>query len=308
VDSDKGGRLRITAVAPGSPAASAGVRRGETVRAIDGRPVSEADALGLTFGLPGPARQLDLEGPDGAVRTVRVGPANFTASPVPVETIVDGGGARVGYLGLDTFEPEAMRPFLSAAKRLAAAGIAELVVDLRRNMGGSVGVARVVAGAIGGEAVRGKTFAKLGHNDRYRDLDRDVEFAIPAAGALALKRVVVLTSSETCSASEALINGLRPYLAVITIGGRTCGKPVGSRLVDYRGTRYAVISFSVANARGEGNYVSGIPPTCAIEDNYARELGDPEETLLAAALAYLRTGRCPAPADGAAGQADGAAG
>jgi hypothetical protein len=110
---------------------------------------------------------------------------------------------------------------------------------------------------------------------------------------LSLPRVFVITSEDTCSASEALINGLVPHMTVVTVGTTTCGKPVGSNVVEYGERAYSVITFRVLNSRGEGDYFGGLRPTCPAEDDVAHDLGDPAEASLQAALHYIRFGRCP---------------
>jgi FAD/FMN-containing dehydrogenase len=85
-------------------------------------------------------------------------------------------------------------------------------------------------------------------------------------------------------------------MQVVTIGGTTCGKPVGSYSIDYGGTGFSVITFRVVNARGEGDYYNGLRPTCGADDDVRRDFGDPEEASLKAALHYIEHGRCPDPA------------
>jgi hypothetical protein len=86
---------------------------------------------------------------------------------------------------------------------------------------------------------------------------------------------------------------------VITVGGKTCGKPVGSTPVQYGDVVYAVIDFRAVNARGEGDFYAGLAPTCPAADDLTRELGDRKEASLAAVLHYIRFrqarrgGHCP---------------
>ena len=82
---------------------------------------------------------------------------------------------------------------------------------------------------------------------------------------------------------------------VITVGGKTCGKPVESRTVKYADQVCSVISFKSVNARGEKVYFGGLAPTCLAPDDLTDELGDPEEASLRGALHYIRFGRRPEP-------------
>jgi hypothetical protein len=131
---------------------------------------------------------------------------------------------------------------------------------------------------------------------------------------LDLPRVVVLTSANTCSASEAIINGLRGVgLGVIGIGTTTCGKPYGFYPQDNCATTYFTIQFQGVNAQGFGDYSDGFAPAnttsgagvtvpgCSVADDLGHALGDPREARLAAALGYLADQRCPAATAVAAG-------
>ena len=131
--------------------------------------------------------------------------------------------------------------------------------------------------------------------------------------ALNLSRVFVLTGPNTCSASEAIINGLRGIgVTVVQIGSTTCGKPYGFYPQDNCGTTYFSIEFRGVNAMNFGDYTDGFSPQnaplprgatlpgCSVADDFGHALGDPAEGRLAAALNYMAGGSCPVPATGLA--------
>jgi len=290
---DGEGGLRIAYVYPGSPGHAAGLRRGDVIAAVDGKAITALGANGTPKDRPvGPVR-LGLQRPDAPPRELTIASARYDRPSLSLQKTIESGGRRVGYILLHGFDRSALVGFRDAAVTLLAQGIDDLVLDLRMNPGGSVVVARDIASAIGGRRLDGATFQRLVYNERYRDRDEDFAFRAHGRGVLALPRVFVITSEETCSASEALINGLAPHMTVVTLGTTTCGKPVGMSVVDYGDLSYWVITFRVLNSRGEGDYFSGLPPTCEAEDDFTRELGDPDEASLAAALHYVRVGRCP---------------
>jgi C-terminal processing protease CtpA/Prc len=288
--------LRVAYVFPGSPAEAAGVRRGDVIRSMNGISV---DALGAASPASAPtpagATRLELAAPGLEPREVTIARAEYSRPAVSVKKVIDEAGRRVGYLTLHHFAGTAAEQFVNAAVRLREQGSDDLVLDLRMNPGGSLEVARVIASAIAGPRLDAQTFQRLVHNERYRDRDEAVAFRAPKEGALSLPRLFVITSGDTCSASEALINGLAPHMSVVTVGSATCGKPVGMTVVEYGERAYSVITFRVLNSRGEGDYFAGLRPTCQAEDDFAHELGDPEEASLSAALHYIRYGRCPEP-------------
>ena len=114
--------------------------------------------------------------------------------------------------------------------------------------------------------------------------------ALPSLG---LSRVFILTSADTCSASEAIVNGLRGAgITVNLIGGTTCGKPYGFFPKDNCSTTYFSINFQGVNNIGFGDYADGFAPACAVGDDFSHALGDPAEAQLATALGLRATGAC----------------
>ena len=291
---DAAERLRVTDVVQGSPAHAAGVRRGDVVRAVDGFAtdrLQEARAART-----GDAVRLELLATDGAVREVILREARYAVPSVAAEAIVKTGGSRIGYVALRHFSATTRQEFEAAALRLRALGLDDLVLDLRMNGGGSLEAAGQVASAIAGRRVDGRTFLRTVHNERHRDSDEEQAFKAPAWGGLGLARLFVITSEETCSAAEALVHGLAPYVEIVALGRRTCGKPVGFHVVRYGDMSYWVVTFKDVNARGESDYYAGLAPTCpAAVGDAIYPLGDSADPAFGAALYYVRTGRCPPP-------------
>jgi hypothetical protein len=135
-------------------------------------------------------------------------------------------------------------------------------------------------------------------------------FTLPNGQALPtldLPRVFVLTGSRTCSASEAIMNGLRGVdVEVIQIGSTTCGKPYGFYPTDNCGTTYFTVQFRGVNEKDFGDYTDGFSPAntsanvgtvvpgCSVADDFSKPLGDPTEVRLATALRYRDGQACPA--------------
>jgi C-terminal processing protease CtpA/Prc len=136
-------------------------------------------------------------------------------------------------------------------------------------------------------------FAEYFHNDKNTALNRITRFE-PKPHALGLERVVVITTGASASASELVINALKPFIPVVVVGSRTYGKPVGQYGIDFCDKTLAPVAFSLRNANGEGDFFGGIPPTCAAPDDLDHELGDPLESSLREALTVIATGRCSA--------------
>jgi hypothetical protein len=198
------------------------------------------------------------------------------------------------------------------------------VLDIRYNGGGYLDIAAELAYMIAGPtSTNGLTFEKTTFNAKYPNTDPVNGGAIVPTGFwssavgipgglprgtalpyLGLSKVYVLTGADTCSASEAIINGLRGVdVQVIQIGGTTCGKPYGFYPQDNCGTTYFSIEFKGVNNKGFGDYADGFSPTamptlpaqlpgCAQDDDFTHQLGDVAENRLEQALSYRDVGTC----------------
>jgi hypothetical protein len=205
------------------------------------------------------------------------------------------------------------------------------VVDLRYNGGGLLAVASQLSYMLAGPSrTANRAFERLRFNAAAGTRDpvtgqpnepvpfysRTLGFSLSSGQdlpTLNLTRVFILSTDRTCSASEAVINGLRGIdFQVNLIGGTTCGKPFGFYPQDNCGETYYTIQFQGGNDKNFGDYADGFitgnspaafgvrVPGCQVADDLTRELGDANEALLAAALGFRATGSCPAIPAGAA--------
>ena len=313
-------RLRVQFVEPQSPVAAAGLRRGDTVLAIDGFTPAQIFA-----GAVGPVTQVSLprlfriQDGSGQERTFVVNSADFALSPVSTATNLEitrnGRRIRMGYLAYQQFVDYSAPALGQAFASFADQGAQELILDLRYNGGGSVATARNLASMIGGPLVANQVFTRLNFNARNQLSNQTLKFVsdaaqLPAPALGGLSRVFVLVSGSTASASELVVNGLRPFMNVVLIGATTYGKPYGFVPRDWCGVNYNAVNFEAVNALGQGGYVNGIAPTCSVPEDLDHALGDPAEARTRAAIDYAFNGVCPvtAVAGKAAAQAGRAAG
>jgi C-terminal processing protease CtpA/Prc len=293
------GRLLLRLVQPGSPAALAGLRRGDRIVSVDGVDVDALLAAGTVSAAFGPAEaglvvRLGVER-DGSRSEVAVEKADFPVAPVLATRTIERPGGPVGYVALYTFTEPARAAWADAVAGLRAAGVRRLVVDLRDNGGGRLFVAAEIAGSLAPPAAVGQPFAELRHNARRAADDLTIAMpAHPAGGAF--ERVAWIVSEATCSASESLIAGLRPYRDDPVIGTATCGKPVGSQPRTRGELVLSAVTFSSRNRDGFSDWFDGLAPTCAVADEPYLALGDEADPRLAEALHRLETGSCRSPA------------
>jgi C-terminal processing protease CtpA/Prc len=309
---------RVAVVEPNSPAAAAGLRRGDQLTMIDGADfVNGSDAAtvdkinaGLFPSTPGASHSFTLTR-DNASFAVTMQAQEVTALSVKNTKVIDTPTGKVGYLSFENHNAVAERQLIDSFTTLQAAGVTDLVLDLRYNGGGYLAIAAELGYMIAGPDSKDKVFERLQYNNKIEAQQKPqiITFSPTAAGfdagagsvaegtplpTLGLKRVTVLTTSGSCSASESLINGLRGIdIEVTVIGATTCGKPYGFTPVPNCGTTYFSVEFQGVNAKGFGDYANGIAPTCSVADDLSRELGDRDEALLAGALTYRATGACP---------------
>jgi hypothetical protein len=317
---------------PGSPAATQNVTRGVEVLTVDGADLvngndaATVDKLnrGLFPSAAGETHTFYIRdpGPTGSFRTIPMVSANVQSTPVQ-KTQAIPTAPTVGYMLFNDHIATAEDGLIAAVNDLKTANVKDLILDIRYNGGGYLAIASEIAYMIAGPGpTAGKVFERLAFNDKYpttnpvtgRPLtptpfyNKSLNFGSTPAGQplphLDLNRVFVLTGGGTCSASESIINGLRgANVEVIQIGSATCGKPYGFYPKDNCGTTYFTIQIQGVNDKGFGDYADGFTPGtggpadprgCNVADDFTHELGDPNESRLAAALSYASNGTCPA--------------
>lgn len=289
------GTVVLRFVQPDSPAGRAGLRRGDRIVGIDGADVAPRVAAGTVLEALGPQEagvtvRLATERDGARIETTLV-KADYAVAPVLAMRVIDHAGTRVGYVALYTFTEPTRAAWADAIAQVRAAGARQLVVDLRENGGGRLFVAADVAGSLAPAAAVGQLFTELRHAPRRRADDLAIPIAAhPAAGAF--DRVAWLVSETTCSASESLIAGLRPYRDDPVIGAPTCGKPVGFSPQTRGDTVLSAVTFSGRNRDGLTDWFDGLPPTCAVAAEPYLPFGDERDPRLAEALRRLATGAC----------------
>lgn len=291
--------LRVRFVEQRSDAAAQGVLRGDEIVSANGRSaasmVAADDFAAFTPASEGQRLELQLRR-DGVERVVTLTARAHALTPVAAHGIVQTpAGRAMGWIVVKDMIGQAEAAIASAFGDFRAADVQELAIDLRYNGGGLVSVANTLASHVSAARSDGWAFATLHYNDKRSGRnDESLRFLRPPA-ALALARVYVLTGPRTCSASELVINGLRPFVEVVTVGDTTCGKPVGFLPVSRCETTFNVVNFEAVNARNEGRYVDGISATCAVAEDWGQPLGAASEPLLDAARRHADSGRCPSP-------------
>ena len=296
--------IRVLQVYDASPALEAGLSRGDRITHVNGQSIESMvsnGTIGSAFGATevGVAAEIRFVKPTGQEQSARMVKRLVTIPTVSLTHVVDVDGRRVGYLFFRNFVRPSTAALNEAFVALKAAGATELVLDLRYNGGGLVDVAVQLASLIGGTRTSGQVMINWEHNDRIGPIaNRVTRFNETPEQALNLQRLVVITTRASASASELIINSLRPYIPVDVIGDTTYGKPVGQYSLNFCEKVLVPVAFSLKNVNHEGDFFDGIAPTCTAPDDISHQLGDPAEASYAEALTFLRTGACSPRAEG----------
>jgi carboxyl-terminal processing protease len=295
--------LYVSQVFPDSPASEARLARGERFVSIGGRSIEDlltSGTFGAAFGADevGVRIEFVIRGRDGADRSIAMFKRLVTIPTVSDTQVYEVRGRKVGYIFFRNFVTPSGPALTAAFSQLSQAGATDLVLDLRYNGGGLISVAQQLASLIGGTRTTGQPFVQYVHNDKHTSRNTTTPFQ-DLPGSLNLSSLVAITTRSSASASELIINALRPFIPVTIVGDRTYGKPVGQYSFDFCDKVLHPVAFATVNARGEGNYFGGFPPDCAAGDDVTHLIGDPQEASLAEALRFTTTGACSASAAGA---------
>ena len=293
---DEEGQLRTTLVYEDSPFGRAGVDRGWIITKVNGQATTQDTNINSL--ITGETNTFEFINTDGEAVTETLTKSKININTVLHHEVINVGDKKVGYLVFNSFlqtSTDELKPVFEAFQQ---AGIDELILDLRYNGGGRVSVAEYIAGNIIGSRGTDRNFLQYAYNptiqaaidaDPKAKADVTTKFQTPDF-PLDLDRLVVIGSGRTASASELLINGLRPFMDVFIVGENTHGKPVGSFAHYFGGYAISPISFKVINDNGEGEYFGGFPADALVADDITRPFGDPQEARLKEALNFVGTG------------------
>lgn len=295
--------LYIKKVDLGSPAYQAGLRRGWQVTEVNGRrdlslASMEQDNYSFLFGaLYGSSIDLKVRNPLGEEIPVRLHAAVYPYKPIITHRIFDLGTKKVGYMALDAFVTnQLIKHDLDAIMNsFHAAGVQQVIMDLRYNGGGDVATANYITNLLAPSTAHSRLMNYYVINNTLRGEGWDLFLFAPTyfqkTNALELDRVYFLVTNGTASASELLINNLTPYMDVQLIGdNHTYGKPVGYFGWDIMGVDLYAVSFQTLNAQHEGQYFDGLPVDKTVRDDLSRDFGDPDEWMTAEALHHALHG------------------
>lgn len=310
-DNDTAYYAMLTYVVPQSPAADAGLKRGEWIMDVDGTFITKktesilsgGESRRLTIGKYRVSTEIMEDGKEKKITEVvkdREGilPA---ARPVqdaviPMQEIIDNNIAYLAYNSFDTLYNQELLQFSKVCQQHS---VEHFILDLRYNTGGDMQCVQLLAGILVPAEYHDSPLATLKYSDKQSARNHTVSIdprLLIGGASLNLKRIYILTGSATAGASEMLINCLMPYMEVVQIGSTTKGVYVGTEAFANYDLQWVLrpAVCTIFNASGEGEYSSGFAPEGDMAIDHLKDparvlpLGDSEEALLSAALDKIR--------------------
>lgn len=287
--------LRVSFVEPASPAGKANIQRSWQIKQINNssnistsnidfvrNAIFSSNSVTLLLGRAGKADT-----------TITLNAASYLEQPVLLDTVYNNGGHQTGYFVFNSFLGDTTKirnEFARIFSKFSTAGVTDIVLDLRYNGGGYVLLQDELANYLAPTSANNQVMEEQQFNANLASqFNSTTRFR--KKGPFDLNRLFVIVSQNTASASELLINSLRPFLNVQLIGPtRTHGKPVGYFPIGVMDWYIFPVSFRTVNKNGEGNYFDGFALNHQVGDGLDKNWGDISENCLAAALKYISTG------------------
>ncbi len=319
-------------VLPNSDAAAKNVLRGMIFTGVNGQTLTASNYQQLLSATSYTINLADYTVNNGVVsitpngQSISLTGSQLAENTVYKTTVITSGSNKIGYLMYNGFysDSDNETALNNAFGQFKAAGLTAFVLDLRYNSGGSIATASRLASMILGQQYAGQIFGKQQWNAKAQkyfeenspnDLIDKLTTTIgngEAINNLNLSKIYILTSKSTASASELIINGLKPYITVVQLGDVTVGKNVGSvTLYDSENFgksgantdhKYAMqpLVLRIANKAGFGDYTNGLQPDNLFVENFANlgVIGESTEPLFQLAINRIIGGGRAAPKQG----------
>ncbi len=288
---DNKNQLWITFVYKNSPAEKAGFTRGCQVLKINGKNVSEITDFSNVYGASsvGVNNSFQIKDLSGSLKDITLTKEEITINSVLYRDVKIVNGQKIGYLVFNSFIETSTAEIDEAFTYFQAQGITELILDLRYNGGGRINISQYLASIIAGGNNTNKAYITYAHNAQKQAENKTLSF-VSTKFAFNFNKIICITSKASASASELVINGLKPYMNVLLVGESTYGKPVGSYGFEFGGYVLNPISLRLSNALGTADYYTGIPVNASQNDGLSKNWGDETESCLSEALYYYKNG------------------
>ena len=304
--------IRVLYTQPGSPAEEAGLKRGDWIIAANNKKIGSGDyskyvsapTQSYTFTLG----NYNGEGFDTLGVTEIPAPRYIEETNLMKTSFITAGNRTAAYILYNSFGADDTETLQNMFVEKAARQPNDIILELRYNPGGYVSTSQLLSTLLAPQNAMGQTCQNLTYNDKIAKTE-SYHFEpslIPGGTPLAYENLYIKTSNNTASASEIVINCLRPYLKerLLQVGTATFGKNVAQSLFTDEQSPQLELWLTTAylsNAEGFQDYFdNGLQPDYELAENYAGELGElgtAEDMLLAPVFTRMATGNFPAGED-----------
>lgn len=304
--------IRVLYTQPGSPAEEAGLKRGDWIIAANNKKIGSGDyskyvsapTQSYTFTLG----NYNGEGFDTLGVTEIPAPRYIEETNLMKTSFITAGNRTAAYILYNSFGADDTETLQNMFVEIAARQPNDIILDLRYNPGGYVSTSQLLSTLLAPQNAMGQTFLNMTYNDKIAKTESYLfePSLIPGGTPLAYENLYIITSNNTASASEIVINSLRPYLKerLLQVGTATFGKNVAQSLFTDEQSPQLELWLTTAylsNAEGFQDYFdNGLQPDYELAENYAGELGElgtAEDMLLAPVFTRMATGSFPAGED-----------
>ena len=300
--------IRVLYTQENSPAKEAGLERGSIIIAANNKKINSSDLFYITA--PQEAYLFTL----GKLNDKGFDTLQTVQMPVPriVENnnlykkdILEVGGKKVAYVMYNEFGNDDTQKLNDLFYQLSQEGVNDIVLDLRYNPGGYVTTAQMISTNLAPQEAIGNTFLKMTHNDiiNRTDVLNFEESMLTNVTPINYENLYIITSANTASASEVVINCLKPYMPerLIQVGTATFGKNVAQQLftdeVQAPMLEFWLTNSLLSNAEDFSDYYTGgLKPDFEIAENFKGELGElgtEQDSLMIPILKHIETGSFP---------------
>lgn len=330
---------------PGTHAETLNIKRGDFINRIDGTPITLNNYQSLLARLSdsAPAVKIGFASKntgsfvDSYEYNVNKS-INYSENPVLLDTVYTVGQQKIAYLVYNFFAADSGdgsvrfdRQVNEIIGRFKSREVDELILDFRYNSGGMMSSAVHLGSMLVPNVSDTKVFSYTEYNtyltnyfnsDDYKNKYSDNPFVEYFTTTLKaqnqtlpihnigndLDRIYFITGNSTASASEMVINGLKPYVDCVLVGEVTYGKNVGSVVVNDdenpdNKKAFMPIILKYFNKDRKSDFTYGFEPNILVGEDFAHELGDTREKLLATVISAINgspamTESAPGPLDG----------
>ena len=300
--------IRVLYVQENSPAKEVGLERGSLIIAANNKKINSSDLFYITA--PEEAYLFTLgkfnETGFDTLQTVQMpAPRIVENENLYKWNIFEVNGKNVAYILYNEFGDNDTQNLSNMFSQLSGQTINDIVLDLRYNPGGYVNTAQLISTNLAPQEAMGNVFLKMTHNDKINrtDILNFEPGLLAGAASLNYENLYIITSGNTASASEIVINCLKPYMAgrLIQVGTASFGKNVAQQLytdeVQAPMLEFWLTNSLLSNAEDNSDYyTNGLLPDYEISENLKGELGElgtAQDSLMIPILKHIETGSFP---------------